>query len=300
MRAVAAIAGLLVAATVHGATVDLAAEARRTKQARKRANVRKKVFAKFEQYLKSRLDIDEREGHIVSEKHRRLTRLRNEYVKHYRNVTKLPDSMSRWYKELVRNLQMRSCGTRSIGECTTFIPFDAIWSYGCWCYFGENAGDGQGPPQNSIDEACRALSLCYKCSTIDSYDTASLCRPGFTDYQVGITKAFQQGSYVACTNEFNDNECQVNVCTCETQFIRNLLDLFFQGYKFDPSLHHNNWSDAVCKIKGEGPSTLECCGQYPNRVPFKMESSTECCQNMKLYNSDSQSCCADGNVRAVC
>lgn len=38
-----------------------------------------------------------------------------------------------------------------------------------------------------------------------------------------------------------------------------------------------------------------CCGKYPNRFPYKLGTSHECCNNV-LYNSVSEQCCANGKT----
>ena len=100
---------------------------------RKRPNVKQKVFRKFEQYLEDKLRIDEENGSL-SPSAKRITQIRNGMIRQFKNVTKLPPALSQWYRGWRQNALTRSCGTRTIAECNSFVPFDSIWEYGCWCY----------------------------------------------------------------------------------------------------------------------------------------------------------------------
>ena len=99
----------------------------------KRPNVKQKVFRKFEQYLDDKLRLDEENGNLTPSS-KRITQIRNGMIRQFRNVTKLPPTLQQWYRQWRQNQLTRSCGTRSIAECNSFVPFDAIWEYGCWCY----------------------------------------------------------------------------------------------------------------------------------------------------------------------
>lgn len=263
-----------------------------------------KIFNTLDTYLRDRAAMDLASGNI-SQKRRRLTAVRNEMVHFYRNVTNamnLPDSLVHWYQEVSSAKSRAQCGVnRSIAECTTFIPFDAIWDYACFCQFGDDAGTGQGTVQNEMDGACKKLNSCYKCAKIDSLSEAEICKPGDTDYKVDVNKAFFQGVYATC-QENNPDQCAVNVCTCEVKFIKDVLALFFSSYQFDPSLHHDIWTKhkEVCLAQSNGPSVLECCGSYPDRTPYNVNGATECCNNEHLYNSNNLQCCPGGKVKASC
>lgn len=269
---------------------------------KRRPTIKQKVFRKFEQYLDDKLRLDEEKG-ILSPSAKRITEIRNGMISKFRNVTKLPPSMQQFYRNWRQNQLTRSCGTRSIAECNSFIPFDSIWEYGCWCYFGDDAGKGQGPAQNEVDELCKHLQQCYRCAKLDSLEDSEICKPGEIDYNVNVNSISNQGSLLACQHPLNTEDCQVHVCSCEVNFISKLLELFFSGVTFNPDLHHDTWTqvEEVCQNTGNpGPSTMDCCGMYPNRKPFRLESSTECCKNMKLYDSEKLFCCADGSTRKEC
>lgn len=41
-----------------------------------------------------------------------------------------------------------------------------------------------------------------------------------------------------------------------------------------------------------------CCGSYPNRFPYKLGTSHQCCNNV-LYNSVNEQCCQDGRTVSI-
>jgi len=271
---------------------------------RKRPNIKQKVFKKFQQYLDDKLRIEEESG-LLNPSEIRISKIRNGMVKQFRNVTKLPPSMQQWYRNWRQTQLTRSCGTRTIGECNSFIPFDSIWDYGCWCYFGDDAGKGQGKAQNEVDELCKSLQTCYRCAKLDSLEDVSdkICKPGQIEYNVNVNSISNQGALLACQHPLNTDDCQIHVCSCEINFINRLLQLFFSGVTFNPDLHHDTWTQhkEVCvHDQNAGPSTMECCGSYPDRKPFRLESTTECCKDMRLYDSEKLYCCADGTVKKEC
>ena len=50
-------------------------------------------------------------------------------------------------------------------------------------HFGDDAGKGQGPAQNEVDELCKHLQQCYRCAKLDSLEDSEICRPGEIDYK---------------------------------------------------------------------------------------------------------------------
>jgi len=186
--------------------------------------------------------------------------------------------------EMGRTNNYDSCGPSS--ECGQPFDFTAIWGYGCYCHFGEDAGKGQGKVQNSLDRLCKSLQMCYRCATIDSWEHDEICHPGSETYVVDMTKDFGgEGIMAECLRENNENVCKVHTCCCEVEFITSLIELFWQGYVFDNSLKHGpnwKWSDH-CQADWE-PHTSSCCGEYPQRRP---------------YNMDKQECCIDEIIRPL-
>lgn len=40
-----------------------------------------------------------------------------------------------------------------------------------------------------------------------------------------------------------------------------------------------------------------CCGKYPNRFPYKLDSKNDCCNNNYLYHKNFAQCCSTGEVK---
>lgn len=98
--------------------------------------------------------------------------MRNSLVVDFANRSSLPDSIVLWNREAENGEMLRSCGDSTFGACTNFIPFEAVWDYGCFCQFGVDAGNGKGTPQNEVDELCRALTYCYRCVRIGWFENS--------------------------------------------------------------------------------------------------------------------------------
>merc|ERR1712046_272645 len=148
------------------------------------------ILQKFSKFLHRRYEIDYENNRIKTEEQSRITKLRNNLVIDFVNRTSLPQSILAWNIEAQSSEMLRSCGDSTFGACTNFIPFDAVWDYGCFCQFGEDAGTGKGTPQNEIDELCRALTYCYRCVRIDSLEETELCDPSDVAYEIDVSKAY--------------------------------------------------------------------------------------------------------------
>lgn len=188
-------------------------------------------------------------------------------------------------------------------HCDTFLPLDAIWEYGCWCYFSEDAGSGSGPIMDELDGVCQELQKCYRCSRLDSLQDSEICHPGTQEYIAGKKNTLfinEEAILLDCSTHNPGNNCAIHTCTCETQFLANLLKLFFSGHLFDFNQYDRAvWSEhkAVCKNhKYNKPAVMECCGYYPNRQPYNIESGNQSCCNGESLFFPGQSKCCDGQV----
>lgn len=265
------------------------------------------IILTFEEYLDEKLQADV-SNNVISDKLERLTRLRNEQLRYYRNATALPETLLDWYEQEQAGAGLRSmCPPGADGPmCNTFMPFEKVWNYGCWCYFSEDAGSGSGNAVDALDQVCKELQFCYRCAKIDSYDgTGDICSPGETDYVVEIFKAMHGGIYLACSEHNIDDHCAVHTCCCETQFVSQILQLFFSGFTFiDQYDREDGFDVSVCSIGTPGPpSVFECCGTYPHRFPYAIGNAvTACCDDSILYQIQYKDCCADGSVapRGTC
>jgi len=200
-------------------------------------------------------------------------------------------------------IQSRAGCSGSVSCAPSFIDLTSVQNYACWCFFGENYGKGRGPPKNVIDQICQKLQFCRRCIAVDSATDDESCNvaergyksPGFRDLIVGNIKS-------AC-DSVNKETCQYRSCTCELQFSQAIVQLFFSGYVYDPFFKHEkgySWNEncpPYCTGGNCGGSRteLDCCGEYPERVPFNVKNRA-CCSKRKTYVMSKEVCCEDGSV----
>lgn len=181
------------------------------------------------------------------------------------------------------------------GGCQTFFDIDSIWQYGCWCNFGDHLMTGHGIPRNPFDEVCKKLQLCLRCVKFDAKHGGFSCDP-HTDEWAGL--GFPD-FHVDCTAANPNDTCGEYLCSCNTQFLADLLEFLWQPaiqYE-DTYLHSNGFNNEEC----EAPDTtrtgeMDCCGYYPRRFPYGKSSSKQCCENKKIYNFYTHECCDDGDT----
>lgn len=173
--------------------------------------------------------------------------------------------------------------------------------YGCWCYFGEDEYiQSKGPVQDEFDQACKTLNNGYKCAAIDGLERGTTCEANKIDY---IQYDYFSGGelHEECTSTNFDNAvdpaCAVDACIIEGNFLQTMFAFFF-GFpsRFpDPSFKHDSGNFDVeeeCKVGGYNvKSERECCGQVPNRYPFKIFQGERSCCGDKTFNALNLKCC---------
>lgn len=125
----------------------------------------------------------------------------------------------------------------------SIISFKDINNYGCWCKLAQ-PGKGWGSAMDSIDTACKSFQLCRKCIAIE--DEGNSCSPLFSNYTIG---EFFSGHDIAneCLKANPTDSCASRVCSCEVQFVSQLMSVFFrlsdsynQEFKHDTVRLENN------------------------------------------------------------
>jgi len=194
--------------------------------------------------------------------------------------------------------------------CTSYFDIDAIWGYGCYCLFGADWRKAHGKPMNEVDSICQKLHHCYKCARIDGAEEDSTCDPAFENYSAPVVKDIDnQGIWVSCESGPNAGDnCKIRSCCCDIMFAQGLLDIFFSGVVFDPTLKHElgwdfegNCPRPTCSDpSGYCPAPVkECCGEYPERFPYAPKNGARgCCVN-KTYNTLMLECCVNGVTKKV-
>lgn len=214
--------------------------------------------------------------------------------------------------ELFRN----NTQTRSLGSQWVSSFIEAIDQYGCWCYFQDDHGKGRGPAANEVDAQCQKLHQGYECILIDAAEENDPeCIPWDEPYQSGSglglvaddpdnnNNANALRKSCARANRYND--CARRTCIVENFFIMQMFKLFLSSVQFDPSLKHSlgNWHPKDdCPVKQGFDAEKECCGTYPHRFPFKLQTlggARNCCGEL-TYNPDVMECCPGNVIKLSC
>jgi hypothetical protein len=175
-----------------------------------------------------------------------------------------------------------------------------LLNYGCHCFPDSGrsmkAVAGQGPPQDDYDSLCRKLARCHRCIEMDWPESISLdwdTNNGRYRYQIG-----SDGS-ITCNGNADPEKSAL--CECDAEFARELGSTW-QDDKFNRTLWDNKnnndftlESEFVCTKNGNQLND-ECCGSYPNRMPFSSDSIECCAVGNGIFNVAFQECCADGSI----
>lgn len=178
--------------------------------------------------------------------------------------------------------------------------------YGCWCYFESDHGSGRGQPVDDVDKFCKTLHDGYSCIMMDSESWDDVCIPWEVEYESAIGAGGLNGMSIEelrseCEVKNGKNTCESMVCAVEGWFVQSFFLYSVSGGTLNPENVHENGFDSIesCPIKTGEYSEKECCGQYPERFPFKTQGGVRGCCGQRTYQSDIYSCC-DDKVRMVC
>jgi len=211
----------------------------------------------------------------------------------------------------LRSLGQKTQLTRSFAGPWASQIISAIDGYGCWCYFQEDHGKGRGTPQNEVDSQCKILQDGYSCVIMDAEAVNETCVPWDVEYQAGTglgvqvdndNDSLEYAVRASCEAANANDNCATRACIVESYFVMNLFKIFLGGVNFDPNLKHELGSfDRVqdCPMNGVGvEAEKECCGVYPIRYPFKVQTSfgNKACCGQRTYRSDLMECCPGENI----
>lgn len=187
-----------------------------------------------------------------------------------------------------------------------FASLDAIWGYGCWCYFQDEHGQGQGAAQNFVDRHCQILHHGYSCIKMDAADENDPdCEPFVEDYNTIQVLGNNEFALEAdCEAKNAGNNCAIRSCAVESFFVLNIFNDFFSGKLFDPSLKHDLGQfdpfDVCPRNAPKDNSPWECCGDYPKRFPYKTRMGQRACCGQNTYDTTVLMCCGGDNISASC
>lgn len=181
--------------------------------------------------------------------------------------------------------------------------------YGCWCFFESNHGNGKGKPVDELDTFCKTLHDGYECIITDAADQGQECVPWEIPYNsafgTGIpTGLTMQGLSDECDTNNPSNSCAQWTCKVEGWFVQQFFLYSANGGVINAAYRHENGFDngpnAGCPISEGHQSEKSCCGNYPQRFPFKTyDGARDCCET-HTFNTNLFQCCPDGRVKMVC
>lgn len=212
----------------------------------------------------------------------------------------------------LRSMGQKTSLTRSFAGPWASQIVSAINGYGCWCYFQDEHGKGRGTPKNEVDRLCKILQDGYSCIIMDSNST---CTPWDVAYQAGTglglaandpeNDSLEFAVQSSCQAANTGNDCATRACMVESYFVMRMFGLFLGGVNFDPNLKHDLGGFEVydeCPLNGIGvEAEKECCGNYPLRYPYKVETmnGNKACCGDKTYRSDLMMCCPGDQIEFI-
>lgn len=176
-----------------------------------------------------------------------------------------------------------------------------LQEYGCWCYFEDLHGMGRGQPLTEIDEQCKILHDGYECAILDHSDPSSECEPWSVTYR-SATGLGGSGIDEECYEVNPSDQCAARACIIEGRFVVSILNLFLTGHTIESHLKVQGGfiRDGTCIGRPGKRSPKACCGDYPVRFPFKLDSGKRACCGQTTYSTEALVCCDDGHPRMTC
>lgn len=217
------------------------------------------------------------------------------------------------------------------------FTISSIANYGCWCRFNKYH-PYRGTPQDTIDEACKVWYQNYDCLAFDYNTDEPLFRCNIdTEYNDTLTQVqepFEESTdfMAECATRNPNSDCAAIACAVDAEFIRsvfnyladNTLNMTLSGwYGFDG----NVCSGHVPKVGADGtttvppiftteapapggttvapgttqepPQTMDCCGSYPMRYPFKLLEGSRSCCGSNTYNTNLLTCCPGNTIQLI-
>ena len=191
-------------------------------------------------------------------------------------------------------------------NCSTgTLNLEALFGYGCWCFFGRiDSALGRGPPVDAYDATCQKLALCYRCIFVDSANEGDEeCDPFTATFSASFSLGSLTGQGVnnattTCQTE-NQSACSWRTCSCAMTMVTNFFNLSFDPQNaYDENLKHSAGFDYNLECPEQGRAVdRQCCGYYPDRRTYDHGDGSvrACCHEKTIYNPMRHVCCADGS-----
>jgi len=162
-------------------------------------------------------------------------------------------------------------------------------NYGCYCWIdGAGAGViGGGKTKDMTDHHCKELYRCYKCVNIDY-------AKNYTDVEYSVEFGMDNQGNRQLDCKVNSKQDAENICECDKRFaeaIAETRDACEAGQNDDDKFGPYCMDDNLVTVTGGGSfdsrnqcekafpdhEKSQCCGIYPNRVPYD-DDFAECCR----------------------
>merc|ERR1711972_576438 len=213
------------------------------------------------------------------------------------------------------------------------FTISSVANYGCWCRFNMYK-PYKGPAQDVVDQACEQWHKNYDCLHVDYSTNTPFFRCGedtpYTDVITSVQDPFDVNTDYAseCATANAGDDCAIQACHVDAVFIRhivnyladNTLNMTLSGwYGFDGSACRGASvagttaaPPAVGTTGAPGvvttdPSattatpqaTIDCCGAYPNRFPYKLNNGNRACCVDTTYNVNILECCPNNSLNLI-
>jgi len=166
---------------------------------------------------------------------------------------------------------------------------DTYTNYGCYCWIdGADVGViGGGKTKDMTDHHCKELYRCYKCVNIDY-------AKNYTDVEYSVEFGMNADGDRQLDCGVNSKQDAENICECDKRFaeaIAETVDSCEAGQVDDEKHGPYCMDDDLVTVTGGGSfdsrnqcekafpdhQKSQCCGIYPNRVPYD-DDFAECCR----------------------
>jgi len=195
------------------------------------------------------------------------------------------------------------------------LAYNPLQDYGCWCYFAEKTGQGKGPAIDEYDAACKKMARGYECAMLDEpacVPWEATYAPDWLNQPFAVYGAASNPATIPQTCESQNTDfCQKTACIIEGTFIASVYNLDIDpnvqvnlAYKQANGFDKDDQANCPLNTNNRGNAVDACCGEYPDRRPFRFKlNERECCAKANkytIYNSGLFDCCPDGSIQAAC
>ena len=190
--------------------------------------------------------------------------------------------------------------------------------YGCWCLPDADhtiEGNGVGQPIDEVDASCKRQASCYECAKMDHPGRECVADKVQYSYALNVDSNDPEDHWkksIECLDEPNSGKngawnekssCRRSICECDKKLAEDLREHFHVWTHENHQIQGSFDPVAQClKTPGNGNGAdgePECCGEYPNRFPYKTNQGARMCCGDKTYDSSLFECCSDANIAAL-